>query len=160
MRIGESRITPAYAGKSIKNQNVFMGFQDHPRIRGEKHVARRWWGRHTGSPPHTRGKDPAGRPGRNRRGITPAYAGKRGVEKSQLVIGEDHPRIRGEKPERIMEKLMKIGSPPHTRGKENGRKIWRRWPGITPAYAGKSENHIVKMNLYRDHPRIRGEKQK
>ena len=49
------RITPAYAGNTLKFSDFQKFFQDHPRIRGEHQAAlwRRMPG--MGSPPHTRG---------------------------------------------------------------------------------------------------------
>ena len=69
--------------------------------------------------------------------ITPAYAGKRYCGVDFLLIVWDHPRIRGEKnaPDEIPAK--DLGSPPHTRGKENNGYRNSGNLGITPAYAGK-----------------------
>ena len=52
----------------------------------------------------------------------------------------------------------RIGSPPHTRGKDplHGKHVVRK--GITPAYAGKSAVSGFGEDLTWDHPRIRGEK--
>ena len=44
------------------------------------------------------------------------------------------------------------------RGKaQNNRKMTIK-PGITPAYAGKSPTTLYLQKLYRDHPRVCGEK--
>ena len=55
--------------------------------------------------------------------------------------------------------LLVPGSPPLTRGK--GRIILRNIivRRITPAYAGKSEALRGFVAGYKDHPRLRGEKQ-
>ena len=70
--------------------------------------------------------------------ITPAYAGK--SFKSRLAFSgiSDHPRLCGEKPERITGNLCGLGSPPPMRGK--GIRFAGDFDkaGITPAYAGKS----------------------
>ena len=50
------------------------------------------------------------------------------------------------------------GSPPLTRGKENDGDTSDLFPGITPAYAGKSNWKILEKYFLRDHPRLRGEK--
>ena len=70
-------ITPAYAGKSIITVMLYEPLGDHPRVCGEKPRRQRKPRRGTGSPPRMRGK--GGIPGscRTRKGITPAYAGKR-----------------------------------------------------------------------------------
>ena len=52
----ETRITPAYAGKSSKLLSFSLPDQDHPRLCGEKYVAKRQTVRILGSPPPMRGK--------------------------------------------------------------------------------------------------------
>ena len=71
--------------------------------------------------------------------ITPAYAGK--SFKSRLAFSgiSDHPRLCGEKPERITGNLCGLGSPPPMRGKVDSFRATIVFLGITPAYAGKSE---------------------
>ena len=70
--------------------------------------------------------------------ITPAYAGKRTGLICKYPLVRDHPRLCGEK-DRANKKMHVVqGSPPPMRGKEVTLKTSRRFPGITPAYAGKS----------------------
>ena len=71
------RITPAYAGKSSKLLSFSLPDQDHPRLCGEKYVAKRQTVRILGSPPPMRGKEICQHFGAFRLRITPAYAGKR-----------------------------------------------------------------------------------
>ena len=74
----------------------------------------------------------------NARRITPAYAGKSPVKRFTMINQPDHPRLRGEKCERLDIKESLLGSPPLTRGKGYVVKpITADWR-ITPAYAGKS----------------------
>ena len=74
----QSRITPAYAGKSHKNENGDTEFEDHPRLCGEKIFRFASDGEIIGSPPPMRGKvDIVFILCYNKR-ITPAYAGKSG----------------------------------------------------------------------------------
>ena len=70
-------ITPAYAGKSVKLLAPWSGFQDHPRLCGEK---QNWLQRAppvVGSPPPMRGKGFPYIITSTGSRITPAYAGKR-----------------------------------------------------------------------------------
>ena len=91
-------------------------------------------------------------------GITPAYAGKR---VNALIWSRsiwDHPRLCGEKVILNRFTAFTIGSPPPMRGKvlrENGSVYEIR---ITPAYAGKRVRVPHTHILYRDHPRLCGEK--
>ncbi len=69
-------ITPAYAGKSHRDEAKRQGTGDHPRICGEKLIIAAGIVISWGSPPHMRGKATACVVLLNGGGITPAYAGK------------------------------------------------------------------------------------
>ena len=70
----------------------------------------------------------------------------------------DHPRICGEKTQKIGLRKIRKGSPPHMRGKAAHSQICLCYLGITPAYAGKRNGFEMKTSKHRDHPRICGEK--
>ena len=115
--IWSTRITPAYAGKSVEICSSSPALRDHPRLCGEKGAAEMMLCGSWGSPPPMRGKAKTLASKRSMRGITPAYAGKRMW--------------------RTLYREMQRGSPPPMRGKApdaNPTQILRR---ITPAYAGK-----------------------
>ena len=131
-------ITPAYAGKS--EPFVVVDVDEG------------------GSPPHMRGKVRVVYGRVCRRRITPAYAGKSGLLLFLCSEPQDHPRICGEKPCRILWEHWKRGSPPHMRGKVMKSWISSTLRGITPAYAGKSCPCPWFRRRCRDHPRICGEK--
>ena len=73
---GNSRITPAYAGKRLERVPLIPSRQDHPRLCGEKRHLHRIRGIPPGSPPPMRGKVPSVGTCKTPVGITPAYAGK------------------------------------------------------------------------------------
>lgn len=143
----ESRITPAYAGKSqlLRQFRYFLGIipayagkssiaemtllivEDHPRIRGKKDTTRSSRTRLPGSPPHTREKVGEFRNHKTKGGITPAYAGK-----SSLLLS-------------LLYGLL--GSPPHTREKGWFLISSLIVLGITPAYAGKRLKNPYNINL-------------
>ena len=50
------------------------------------------------------------------------------------------------------------GSPPHVRGKGRKAAFFKLSVRITPACAGKSEEHHVVYGRFEDHPRMCGEK--
>ena len=111
-----------------------------------------------GSPPHVRGKASffgCSRPGD---GITPAYAGKRFPTAALFRSSRDHPRVCGEKGWDYDAFLYQLGSPPRMRGKVDNVRCGQTYPGITPAYAGKRSTTQIFRHLYRDHPRVCGEK--
>ena len=73
----EGRITPAWAGKSEKRQGSPSGYEDHPRVGGEKSVFASFDTASLGSPPRGRGKGKQDLSGVHVERITPAWAGKR-----------------------------------------------------------------------------------
>ena len=113
-----------------------------------------------GSPPLTRGKGSFGISLLLWQGITPAYAGKSFDLWHVRKLGPDHPRLRGEKLGTGRKRCKIVGSPPLTRGKVR-RALWA-FPAarITPAYAGKREGLDSISKRGKDHPRLRGEKQR
>ena len=69
-------ITPAHAGKSLRQHVGRAGIGDHPRTCGEKKNRQAPVSSAKGSPPHMRGKAKMGRVSPPLSGITPAHAGK------------------------------------------------------------------------------------
>ena len=90
--------------------------------------------------------------------ITPAYAGKRRYKAVFQTVSRDHPRLCGEKITAPTTQKDQSGSPPPMRGKATGTPDFQQYSGITPAYAGKSQMMIRCTRLFRDHPRLCGEK--
>ena len=94
-------ITPACAGKSCGGGTYDTNFTDHPRMCGEKTTYLYCAFFISGSPPHVRGKGPAGqRPLLDTR-ITPACAGKSVIRRVRAGCVGDHPRMCGEKTKKI-----------------------------------------------------------
>ena len=153
-----SGITPAYAGKRLPVLLRYERCQDHPRVCGEKRQVQTAKMPRKGSPPRMRGK--AKLTGRRwqRRGITPAYAGKRSAPCRHSLPRQDHPRVCGEKRGETHCGETSVGSPPRMRGKEDPRWCCSTGGGITPAYAGKRQLVRLSPTMARDHPRVCGEK--
>ena len=112
----------------------------------------------TGSPPPMRGKELTHATLQTSNRITPAYAGKRPVPSTNVMIFEDHPRLCGEKPIYQHRSPEYLGSPPPMRGKVHGSPACTCGTGITPAYAGKSLIPVFFGGRFEDHPRLCGEK--
>ena len=111
-----------------------------------------------GSPPHARGKGAAALLISFILRITPACAGKRRNGIEYLLSSRDHPRMRGEKNWCDNSVSIKLGSPPHARGKALSKRSGCFLPRITPACAGKRFAPAVIFVSPEDHPRMRGEK--
>ena len=91
-------------------------------------------------------------------GITPAWAGKSDEEAMLNYDFKDHPRVGGEKKYVSHNDPGYLGSPPRGRGKGFCGRCQDVRPGITPAWAGKRQIHCAAEPMYRDHPRVGGEK--
>lgn len=113
-----SRITPAWAGKSLQSVFAWRGQRNHPRVGGEKTFFVVWDFALSESPPRGRGKDAAAGFAHPAGGITPAWAEKRSHHARFAGCPWNHPRVGGEK------LTAYCFSPLHVR--------------ITPAWAGKS----------------------
>ena len=94
-------ITPAWAGKSLGHAVAQGCTRDHPRVGGEKGVPNLVVNRMPGSPPRGRGKDREGLHRHQKRGITPAWAGKSDAQAFMRNTDGDHPRVGGEKTKKI-----------------------------------------------------------
>ena len=69
-----------------------------------------------------------------------------------------NPRMGGEKRRNLMNEQKEKGSPPRGRGKARADMGAARLRWITPAWAGKSLQRSLTMTIFRDHPRVGGEK--
>ena len=114
---GTRRITPAYAGKRLRNGIHLSMSWDHPRLCGEKFPGRALTVSTMGSPPPMRGKVSRYAEKYHFYRITPAYAGKRQKGKVFVFCLQDHPRLCGEKFVWRHVSYEKVGSPPPMRGK-------------------------------------------
>ena len=131
-------ITPAYAGKSQRRRFPRLTQRDHPRVCGEKPIAKQVKSGVVGSPPRMRGKAHTALPSSLHR--------------------KDHPRVCGEKAAQGEYAVRQTGSPPRMRGKVCLLKVFFSLFGITPAYAGKRKLLDEIWRTKRDHPRVCGEK--
>ena len=152
------RITPACAGKRFDRAWCPCPGWDHPRLCGEKAVPGATRDFAVGSPPPVRGKAVSTPSMRRAVRITPACAGKRAARSWTRCARRDHPRLCGEKSSSFCQNLTPPGSPPPVRGKVSHCRIWDLLPRITPACAGKRQNHGKLALKDEDHPRLCGEK--
>ena len=151
------RITPAYAGTTSSQTIMVRINRDHPRIRGDNFIGIVCQSLLEGSPPHTRGQQHIQNFMNKISRITPAYAGTTYRKGYQDGRNQDHPRIRGDNPVKLLISPLERGSPPHTRGQPIERDIRMEEIRITPAYAGTTESREVSKAFEEDHPRIRGD---
>ena len=110
------------------------------------------------SPPRVRGKGSCGQLTRLLIRITPACAGKRFAFDGNRWMGEDHPRVCGEKVLWLFVIELIKGSPPRVRGKATSSGFPPFTSRITPACAGKRQRRGQGLPQRKDHPRVCGEK--
>ena len=141
-------ITPAWAGKSDRQNIVDLVQRDHPRVGGEKWALQDEQSWPYGSPPRGRGKeeDHHQRPGGGR--ITPAWAGKSRSLNWTSSTAWDHPRVGGEKILPRKRGDTKKGSPPRGRGKDQRQAQNSTGGGITPAWAGKRLKRSHRSGIF------------
>ena len=88
----------------------------HPRIRGERSPPRTASMPHFGSSPHTRGTLALANAIRKGDRFIPAYAGNASLFQMTSRRSSVHPRIRGERIQKVDLEALGTGSSPHTRG--------------------------------------------
>ena len=110
------RITPAYAGNTLKAELSQKLEEDHPRLRGEHLMKLDRDQLLEGSPPPTRGTPKPDILTIYFSGITPAYAGNTSILEQNQRGNRDHPRLRGEHYAKRGYGKVGRGSPPPTRG--------------------------------------------
>ena len=139
----EGRITPAGAGKTNRWTKLHKETVDHPRRCGENLLPLlRLWSP-LGSPPQVRGKPRFAVHSVVYDGITPAGAGKTSWRRNKVETIQDHPRRCGENCMWGWYVSVTGGSPPQVRGKHDAEYIPQRFPGITPAGAGKTNSALL-----------------
>ena len=131
------RITPAWAGKSIRKRAWRSQAGDHPRVGGEKFPVLTLLPWLKGSPPRGRGKVYSMMHSSISIRITPAWAGKSFYGSLICCVAQDHPRVGGEKSNLHILAVSRLGSPPRGRGKAGRPAGCSGGSGITPAWAGK-----------------------
>ena len=150
-------IIPASAGNTLSGVPPGSPQQDHPRIRGEHRFCPTTSYGRQGSSPHPRGTPLCYTHSKQLSGIIPASAGNTASGKLRSPPPWDHPRIRGEHPDRAVRMVLILGSSPHPRGTQPPVAERACDAGIIPASAGNTQFELRILIFWWDHPRIRGE---
>ena len=134
----ETRLIPAWAGKTADLERNPELEGAHPRVGGENHVARGCPIDGEGSSPRGRGKPFPAPSGTQTFGLIPAWAGKTCGGALARCCVRAHPRVGGENRWRELPDLYSHGSSPRGRGKLARRGSTPRRRGLLPAWAGKT----------------------
>ena len=138
-----SRITPAYAGKTLFCSNDGVNYEDHPHVCGKDDGHKPEDITRLGSPPRMRERLVYLMFEKEQSRITPAYAGKTCHGKRYLAFRQDHPRVCGKDARSLSSGFMSAGSPPRMRERQHQDHCKAITDGITPAYAGKTLNELL-----------------
>ena len=152
-----TRIIPALAGNTVRENPKNGGARDHPRSRGEYTVLNGRVANSQGSSPLSRGIPNPAKQGFHIPRIIPALAGNTTFACIHEPCSKDHPRSRGEYVATKLEKVADLGSSPLSRGilSTSVRTMWIR--RIIPALAGNTLLFRPCNSPGWDHPRSRGE---
>ena len=156
---GYGGIIPADAGSTHCERPCKTRYRDHPRGCGEHLAPWPVYYESWGSSPRMRGARwcRVGHDAYER--IIPADAGSTSVAGSVGDDKPDHPRGCGEHLEDQSWRLVPVGSSPRMRGAPRRRRRFRVGGRIIPADAGSTENDVMGLAFYWDHPRGCGEHQ-
>ena len=125
-------------------------------MRGVHALPARWPKPLLGSSPHARGPRLSLSAALTGSGIIPACAGSTVKFFPQVVVHQDHPRMRGVHTLADPGKTRWSGSSPHARGPLHAEGRPGRRYGIIPACAGSTNAVRVSPKRAQDHPRMRG----
>ena len=132
------RITPAYAGNTVKGIKALREQEDHPRVFGKYPIRTKLRKYDTGSPPRMREIQTFQQEHFVGFGITPAYAGNTYSKYSLIENTRDHPRVCGKYLTRLFPTVVLAGSPPRMREIPIRFHCIADFLRITPAYAGNT----------------------
>ena len=118
-------ITPACAGKTLQAAYSDRTSRDHPRVCGKNSYATYGVNLQRGSPPRVREKRKLVQFLQAFVGITPACAGKTSVSSKLNKLLQDHPRVCGKNVKKLPYVVLKKGSPPRVREKQQKDPVQR-----------------------------------
>ena len=157
VRIIYIRNTPAYAGKTGRDQSLAGGKGKHPRVCGEDSFTSSSFANDKETPPRMRGRRIAWAFGSSLKRNTPAYAGKTLPAEVDQRQRRKHPRVCGEDQNPVAPAELHRETPPRMRGRRCTSIACPERIGNTPAYAGKTGFSTTSRRTRKKHPRVCGE---
>ena len=138
----QQRLTPAWAGKTMRVKRLRVMATTHPRVGGEDPPSSSSPVAATDSPPRGRGRRPPGRPDRLQVRLTPAWAGKTRGGPTIPAVCSTHPRVGGEDHKAKTGGDADDDSPPRGRGRHGAPDRPDAGRRLTPAWAGKTLREV------------------
>ena len=155
-RLGTSRLTPAWAGRTAQTRRKPNSPPAHPRVGGADSGTKWSDSSEMGSPPRGRGGPVAVAIGGDPLRLTPAWAGRTLVGARRPARSWAHPRVGGADPAVRDEPCPARGSPPRGRGGRSHRDPLAPDLRLTPAWAGRTGIGDCADQLHQAHPRVGG----
>ena len=153
----ETRLIPAWAGKTGKAPASRRPWSAHPRVGGENIEQLGTILIPVGSSPRGRGKRLLGLPPPGLGGLIPAWAGKTSGRDVTSGHGAAHPRVGGENIRGPHPVQALRGSSPRGRGKPRADSHHLENDRLIPAWAGKTSRMDALLGSLEAHPRVGGE---
>ena len=153
------RFIPAFAGNACPVPRCKRIASVHPRVCGERTIA--GWSdiTITGSSPRLRGtRNPVAATVAGQRFI-PAFAGNADAQACRADPCSVHPRVCGERRDRIDGWAGYGGSSPRLRGTPGSPRPARQKPRFIPAFAGNAHWRRARRAAPTVHPRVCGERE-
>ena len=157
VKLYDSRLIPARAGKTGTSPNTGPSAWAHPRACGENHALLVNDPNALGSSPRVRGKPRRVVKGDRRRRLIPARAGKTGPCRHLPEEQPTHPRACGENVQEVSLVAIPAGSSPRVRGKRPDLVSGEVGARLIPARAGKTRSGVAVRSSSSAHPRACGE---
>ena len=151
-------VSPAYAGIDRSRGRSSAQRACFPRIRGDRPHYDLCPHRTRSFPPHTRGSTVSCTPNLYCIFVSPAYAGIDRSSSSSPSRMRSFPRIRGDRPDRLLRPGEADWFPPHTRGSTGSSPSTRGSRLVSPAYAGIDRIPGAAEKMTGCFPRIRGDR--
>ena len=152
------RFIPAWAGNASTETPTWPPWAVHPRVGGERARTMSCTAPRNGSSPRGRGPRQGQPVERRQRRFIPAWAGTAGRSRGPRAPAAVHPRVGGERENRVETSVRNAGSSPRGRGTPlHGlhRQVLERF---IPAWAGTAYKGEWRRSPLAVHPRVGGER--
>ena len=157
-RVGQTRFIPACAGNGVPKPGSGGAAPVHPRVCGERLMAKLdYWGV-VGSSPRVRGTARPLPSGSRRSRFIPACAGNGSSSEPRPSRPTVHPRVCGERRQLLLPPPVQLGSSPRVRGTVLLRPTGSRVHRFIPACAGNGGELHLPNAIMAVHPRVCGER--
>ena len=151
------RSIPVHTGKPSEKSAWKKKTEVYPRTHGETMCILKQWHIPKGLSPYTRGNHSDDGHGEETGGSIPVHTGKPRIERLEPKPSKVYPRTHGETSPVPLDRPVREGLSPYTRG--NRRRVSSKWrrKGSIPVHTGKPAFLRLDVALHGVYPRTHGE---